>query len=299
MELAPRKLVKGRLPVLARRRLLSSLAAALTLTLTASGNSIVGAPVASASRVPAPGVTVAGNDISWPQCPKGSGGYGLPGPTASATFVVIGLTDGGSFRANPCLARQVAAAKARHLWTAAYAISTYPSSSELARYGGTGSLTVRLARVGRVQATFNVTTMRRAGLRSPIVWVDVEPKQKSPWSTRATSNNAVIGGALSGYRLRGVRAGLYSYGKAWRPITGDRFMPGVPTWVPVGSKGRTEARRRCAMASFSGDKPWLVQWTDGVRDYNLTCPGVTGKAAGIGIHTPPIPGFMSSLFAST
>jgi hypothetical protein len=297
MELAPRTLIEG-LPVIARRRLLTGLAAALTLTLAASANSIVGAPVASASLLPAPGATATGNDIAWPQCPKGGGGYGLPGPQASATFVVIGLTDGGSFRANPCLAQQVAAAKARHLWTAAYAISTYPSTSELIRYGGTGSLPVRLARVGRVQAAFNVATMRRAGLLSPIVWVDVEPRHKTPWPTRATSNNAVIGGVLSGYRIRGVRSGIYSYGRAWRDITGDRSMPGVPTWVPVGRMGRTEARSRCAVASFSGDQPWLVQWTDGVRDYNLTCPGVTGTAAQ-GAFTPAIPGFMSSQFAST
>ena len=56
-------------------------------------------------------------------------------------------------------------------------------------------------------------------------------------------------------------------------------MPSMPTWVPVGKKGRAVAAARCSVASFSGSKPWLVQWTDGVRDYNLTCPGITGKAA--------------------
>ena len=259
-----------------RPGLLTTLAA-LALTLAAVATSL--APVASASPTPPGSVAAGGNDISWPQCPKGGGGYGLPGPQASAKFVVIGLTDGGSFRANPCLRGQVAAARGRHLWTAGYAISTYPTRAELARYGGTGSLAARLARVGRAEARFNVATLRRVGLRVPTVWVDVEPRTKAPWSADRANNNAVIDGVLAGYKAAGVRAGVYSYAKAWTSITGSRVMPATPTWVPVGHKGRAAAAARCQVASFSGSKPLLVQWTDGRRDYNLTCPGITGIAA--------------------
>jgi hypothetical protein len=80
--------------------------------------------------------------------------------------------------------------------------------------------------------------------------------------------------------------------------------------VPVGHKGRAAAAAKCALASYAGDRPWLTQWTDGVRDYNLTCPGVTGRAAsgdaltphlgaGTGTYTPPVRGFMDVLFAPT
>jgi hypothetical protein len=55
---------------------------------------------------------------------------------ASASFVMLDLTDGGSFRANPCLARQVASGESGHLWAGAYAISSYPTSEELTCYGG-------------------------------------------------------------------------------------------------------------------------------------------------------------------
>jgi len=265
-----------KLPVTARRRPLTTFAA-LTLTLAAAATSL--APAAYASPVPPGGRAAAGNDISWPQCPKGSGGYGLPGPQASAKFVVIGLTDGGSFAANPCLSGQVAAARARHLWTAGYAISTYPTRAELARYGGTGSLAARLARVGRAEARFNLATLRRVGLKVPMVWVDIEPRAKAPWSASTANNNAVIDGVLAGYKAAGVRAGVYSYDRAWKSITGGRVMPTMPTWYPVGKRGRTAAWARCKVASFSGTTPSLVQWTDGVRDYNLTCPGVTGTPA--------------------
>jgi hypothetical protein len=262
------------------------------------GVSLSLAPAAIASAPPAVGVTAAGNDISWPQCPKGAGGYGLPGPQPSAQFVVIGLTDGGSFRANPCLSRQAAAAKARHLWTGAYAISTYPTAAQLTRFGGsTGSLSTRLHRVGAAEARFNLGAMRRAGLHAPMVWVDVEPRTGSPWSSMRYRNNALIDGVLAGYKAAGMRTGIYSYGKAWTDITGARPMPSVPTWVPVGKKGRAVAMSRCTVPSFSGSQPWLVQWTDGKRDYDYTCPGVTGTAATGDI--PGTPSRMRTLFAST
>ena len=306
------------------RRHLVSIAATLALILSAGASSSVSssltvAGLARAPRAPAPGPPAYGNDISWPQCPRGGGGYGLPGPMASASFAVLGLTDGGSLHANPCLAGQVASAHTRHLWTGAYAIVTYPTSAQLTRYGGTGTLPVRLGRFGAVQAVFNLATMARAGLRSPMIWVDVETRTQSPWSASAVNNNAVIEGVIARYQAAGIHAGIYSYDKAWKAITGGRVLPGVPTWVPVGTKGRTAAAATCTAVSFSGSKPWLTQWTDGVRDYNLTCPGVTGRAAsgnlltpyinvglrsgslgaGTGRYTPSTPGFINTLFAST
>jgi Putative peptidoglycan binding domain len=272
---------------------LSTIAATLGLILSALANSVssvsVAPPVKSpviASPAPAPGATVYGNDISWPQCPKSGGGNGLPGPMTSASFAVLGLTDGGSFRVNRCLARQIASVKTRHLWAGAYAISTYPTNAELARYGGTGTMTERLGRVGAAQAGFNLATMARVGLQSPMVWVDVEPRTQSPWSASADNNNAVIDGVIARYEAAGIRAGIYSYNKAWKAITGARVLPGVPTWVPVGHTSPAEAAATCAAASYAGGKPWLTQWTDDVRDYDLTCPGVTGRAARGNLLTP-------------
>ena len=310
-------------PSINRPGRLSTIAATLGLVLSASASSAWTVPVALpvvASPAPAPGATVHGNDISWPQCPKSGGGNGLPGPMASASFAVLGLTDGGSFRANPCLARQVATVKTRHLWAGAYAVSTYPTNAELARDGGNGTMTQRLRRVGAAQAGFNLATMARVGLQSPMVWVDVEPRTQSPWSASADNNNAVIDGVIARYRAAGIRAGIYSYNKAWKAITGARFLPGVPTWVPVGHTSGAEAAATCAVTSYAGSRPWLTQWTDDVRDYDLACPGVTGRAqrgnllttdsfggsatwralgAGIGTYTPPVRGFMDTLFAST
>jgi len=261
-----------------RPQLLRRVAAALVLTLAAGTGSLMVAAPASASRMPSPGANAYGNDVSWPQCPSSQGGYNLPGPMSGSTFAIMGLTDGGSFRANPCLGRQVAVVRSRHLWAGAYAISTYPTRAQLARYGGTGSVLRRLHRVGAAQARFNIATMGRVGLRSPMVWVDVEPRARAPWA-RASYNNMVLDGVIAGYRAAHLRVGIYSYLSGWNTITGGRVMKGMPTWVPVGNRGAGVAQVACARASFSGTRPWVTQWTDGVRDYNRTCPGVTGRAA--------------------
>jgi len=262
-----------------RQRRLTTIAATIALALAATATSLAVAAPASASRAHSPGVAAYGNDISWPQCPSRQGGYDLPGAHPGASFAVLGLTDGGSFRANPCIGREVRAVKARHLWAGAYAISTYPTRAELARYGGTGTMAVRLRRTGAAQAEFNLATMARVGLRSPMVWIDVEPRTRSPWSTSTAKNNAVIDGVIARYKAAGLRAGIYSFDRAWREITGGRALAGVATWVPVGHQSRAVAAARCAVRSYAGTKPLLTQWTDGVRDHNLTCPGVTGRAA--------------------
>ena len=72
-----------------------------------------------------------GQDVSWPQCSSRQGGYGLPMPSASAPFVVVGLTDGRAFTANPCVASQAAWARRAGVPTAAYLVATYPTRAEV------------------------------------------------------------------------------------------------------------------------------------------------------------------------
>lgn len=271
--------------------LLRTVTGTLALTLATITGSMMVAPSAGASPQPRIGVSASGNDISWPQCPKGMGiptrrTQGQPAPRADATFVVMGLTNGPGFYPNPCLAAQVAWVKARHLWAAAYSVVTYPTGAPMATYGGTGTLTDRLRRVGAAQAAFNVATMRETGLKVPMVWVDVEPYRVAPWSKSAASNNAVIDGVLAGYKAAGLRTGIYSYEGGWKLITGSRLLPSLPTWVPVGPRGRSAAAARCAVKSFTGGPTWMTQWTGDSRDYDLTCPGITGQTAGGNPLTP-------------
>ena len=247
-----------------RRLLLPLLAAALLV-----------APVSRASVLP-PAVAY-GNDVSWPNCPIGVGdrSLGLPMPASGAHFVVVGLTNGPGFTPNPCLASQVQWVKARHKWLAAYAVLSYPTAAQLRAYGGRGTAVTRLTRVGAAQANRNVSAMRKAGVRTPVVWVDVEPVKLAPWTRTPAYNNAVISGAVAAYKAAGLRVGFYSYAYGWREITGGRRMPSYPTWVPSGGATRASAVARCSKASFSGGPVAMGQWTYAQRDHNVTCGGVS------------------------
>jgi hypothetical protein len=246
------------------------------------------APVAEAI----PGVRLTGGDISWPNCPKGMGipsrlSEGQPLPGASASFAVIGLTNGPGFTPNPCLAAQVAWASSRGLWTSAYAMTTFPTALELAAYGVSGPWSAidsigQLRNAGYAQALVNVAAMSATGLHVPFVWVDVEPYAVAPWSRSIADNRDVVRGVVRGYQDSGYRVGFYSYDGGWRAVVGAWRKPAYPAWLPVGhsTNGLAVASARCASASFSGGEVLLAQWVDASRDQDVTCPQLAGRAAG-------------------
>jgi hypothetical protein len=236
----------------------------------------------TASATPGHSGPVVGNDISWPQCPKGMGipgrrTEGKPMPPASSRFVVIGLTNGPAFYPNPCLESQVAFARTRHLYTAAYAMTTYPTKAQLDTYGRRGpypgtDLLARLRNTGYAQARFNVTNLRAARLTTPIIWVDVEPYPARAWSKSTAGNRAVVQGALWGYRKSGYRVGVYSTRYLWKTVVGS-VRYGLPEWRATGHSNRATALASCKAESFQGGRAVLGQWVYRERDWNVLCPG--------------------------
>jgi hypothetical protein len=236
-----------------------------------------------------PGRQVFGADASWPQCPEGMGipqkrTEGRPMPTDAAEFVVLGLTNGPSFVANPCLASQVRWVKERHLLAAAYSVVSYPDRHALAELGDQGpfpgdSRLGALRNVGYQAALYNIATMRRAGLQSPVLWIDVEPVIGFDWSPDLEANAAVVQGVARGYRDGGFRIGFYSLASLWsRVVGGLRF--GAPEWRPAGPRGLDEALNRCGEDwSFQGGPAIFGQWIEDGRDRNVTCPGAGSDLA--------------------
>ena len=245
----------------------------------------------AAGASPGPGPTlpvfrgpVLGADIGWPQCPRGMGiperrTLGAPMPLPETRYVVLGLTNGPGFFANPCLADQVAWTRRRRLLTAAYAVASYPDKGKVARHATDGPFdgSTRLGALGNTgyqQARFNVASMADAGLRSPIVWIDVEPVSDFEWSTDPVANAAVVRGAARGYVDAGYRIGVYSTPYLWALIVDDLAL-GVPEWRAAGETSRVEAARRCGDAwTIQGGEAVLAQWLEGDRDRDVTCPGV-------------------------
>ncbi|MFC7497343.1 MULTISPECIES: hypothetical protein [unclassified Nocardioides] len=228
---------------------------------------------------------VIGADISWPQCPKGMGiperpTLGLPMPRDDAEYVVVGLTNGPGFTANPCLADQVDWIRERQLQAAAYAVASWPDDAMIAEHGADGPFDATtelgtLANTGYQQALANVATMRAAGLDSPIVWVDVEHVRDFEWSADLEANGAVVQGATRGYADAGYDVGVYSTPYLWREVVGDLALE-LPEWRAAGQTSQEEALSRCGDDwQIQGGEAVLGQWVEGQRDLDVTCPGVT------------------------
>jgi hypothetical protein len=241
-----------------------------------------------AERTPAPqDGEVLGADVGWPQCPRGLGiperpTQGQPMPLPQAQYVVLGVTNGPGFTANPCLSDQVDWVRERHLMAAAYSVVSYPDPGALAEHRATGPYAGRtrvggLANTGYQQALANVVTMRAARLTTPVVWVDVEPVPDFEWSGDPVANAAVVEGAVRGYRDAGYRVGVYSTPNLWSEVVGDLAL-GLPEWRAAGQTSRAEARSRCGRDwTIEGGSAVLGQWVEQSRDLDLTCPGVAPR----------------------
>jgi hypothetical protein len=214
---------------------------------------------------------VIGGDVSWPQCPAGMGiphkiSTGAPMPTDEAQYVVIGLTNGPGFHANPCLADQVAWVKQRKLLVAAYSVISWPDDAAQQQYGG-------LRQAGYAQAQFNLQSMKAAGLDSPIIWLDIESVPFYDWSSDPAANAEVVLGAAQGYVDAGYRIGVYSTPHLWESVVGDLSL-GVPEWRAAGKTSQAEALSRCGSDwLIQGGVGVLAQWVEGGRDVDVTCPG--------------------------
>lgn len=230
---------------------------------------------------------VLGGDVSWPQCPPGLGipekrTLGLPMPVDAAEFVVIGLTNGPGFTVNPCIADQLAWVRQRRLLVSAYAVLSSPYGDQLARHGGQGpydggTALGAMRNVGYQQARAAIATMQRTGLRTPIVWLDVEPVPSFDWSGDQQANAAVVEGAARGYTDAGYRVGVYSTAYLWAEIVGDLRL-GVPEWRAAGETSQAEALRRCGPDRVvQGGQAVMSQWVMDSRDFNITCPGTSSR----------------------
>ncbi len=257
-----------------------------TVVATAAPTATVEPAPAAPAPIPAPEPLVLGGDVSWPSCPVGTRGAlpkkqgkGLPLPGPDAQFVVIGLTNGPGFYPNPCLAWEVAQLQPR-LAVAAYAFTTLPNADQVRTYGGrgpysTGTSLGRLRNAAWKQAQINLDSLTRVGLRTPIIWMDVEPQPYlSPWGSDVTANRAAILAVRKAYRDAGYLTGFYSSDNPWREITGG-LRSDDPVWVTVGPRGRAAALAKCDAPTFSGGPAVLAQWWDtDIEDLDLTCPRV-------------------------
>jgi hypothetical protein len=224
--------------------------------------------------------TTPGQDVSWPQCSPGQGGYGLPMPSASAPFVVVGLTDGRAFSANPCVSTQAAWARRTRVPSSAYLVATYPTRAEVRAWSSgprrPSSLRDRVYNVGVAQGRSALRVLSRSGLRARSVWLDVEQVRNRPWSSNPDLNVALIQGIVAAVRGAGYLPGLYSNSSSWSLYT-DGARLGLAEWRTVGQRGRAVAEQTCGVRPLNGGPVLLVQyWTTKV-DSDVACPVLNSR----------------------
>ena len=78
------------------------------------------------------------------------------------------------------------------------------------------------------------------------------------------------------WREAGYRVGVYSTPYLWQRIVGDLTL-GAAEWRPAGPSSRTAAEARCGPEwTIQGGPAVLVQWVEGQRDLDVTCPTYPG-----------------------
>jgi hypothetical protein len=250
------------------RRIASAVLAMLAVVL--AGSDAVGAS------------TPPGQDVSWPQCSSRQGGYGLPMPSTSAPFVVVGLTAGRAFTANPCLASQVAWARRTGVPSSAYLVATYPTRAEVRAWSWgprrPSTLRDRVYNVGVAQGRAALRVLARSGLRARSVWVDVEQNRRRPWSANPDLNVALIQGVVAAVRGGGYRPGLYTNASSWSQYA-DGARLGLAEWRTVGPRSRAVAERACAARPLNGGPVLLVQYWTSTVDSDIACPVLSSRAA--------------------
>ncbi|MBV9871237.1 MAG: hypothetical protein JO214_11500 [Frankiaceae bacterium] len=271
--------------------LLTRLAAAVPLAVSATtcaAPHVVTHPHAPhASSTPSHHKLFRGADISWPNCPKGTGikhrhGKNEPMPERNARFVIVGVTNGPGFHPNPCLSGELRWVALHHRWLGGYAMTTYPTTADIAAYGSKGpyddtTATGRLRNTARAEATFNINTIARHKMDVPMLWVDVEPYPFWPWSSSHRANRAVVRAVIKRYRAAGHTVGIYTYLNGWHEVVGNWRLPHVPAWSTAGQGTRKQAKRMCTRGP-SGGPTWVTQWYTLHQDFDLLCRAAPAKS---------------------
>lgn len=182
-----------------------------------------------------------GIDVSWPQCASGAL------PTLPVGFVAVGVNDGRPFTDNPCLATQLSYARA-HTGYTAYLNIDAPRGVAPASYG-------------RQVALDGLARSLAAGLRTPVLWLDVEVLNH--WSDPAT-NVAVIAAAMRALRAHGVTPGIYSSQPMWQQITGGAD-PNTLVWLATN------------VTDYRTLGPWCASGLGGHPAVMTQYLGITGR----------------------
>ncbi|MET4146733.1 hypothetical protein [Arthrobacter sp. UYCo732] len=230
-----------------------------------------------------------GNDVSWPQC-----GQALP---KNQTFGIVGVNNGLANNTNPCLATQLAWARASTGGTGQPKIALYVNTANPGAagswwptsntYGGAkvtnpyGECTSTVDVYGpacsymygyaKAYDDANIRGVSDPGLYT--WWLDVETGNS--WSPSTLANRADLEGMVAYFASIKAPTGIYSTRTQWTQIVGavppSSNLYNLPSWL-AGASSLALAKRKCADAPLTaGGKVSLTQYVSGGFDYDHSC----------------------------
>ena len=107
-------------------------------------------------------------------------------------------------------------------------------------------------------------------------WLDVETVNSWDTGSEGMARNAAdLEGMTAYFEGLGAHVGIYSSGTMWATIVGESVggssnLSRLNNWRP-GANDQTEAKANCGMASLTGGKVVMTQYSKGKFDYDIPC----------------------------
>lgn len=244
----------------------------------------VGATQAFAAQ-PNRAASVAGNDISWPQC-----GTSYP---ARPAFGIVGVNGGKASNVNGCFASEWAWAQtatgAANQPRAQLYVNTGNPGDVLAQYGVTDWPTSSIAAdpYGQCSGTWTddracswqygydraSADTKSAGTSTGSWWLDIETSNS--WTSDFAKNQATLEGMVYALKAGGATVGIYASSGSWSSLFGAVAsaspLYSLNEWRP-GARSLNGAQSNCALAPFEGNgKVTLTQYVSQNLDYDYSC----------------------------
>jgi hypothetical protein len=241
-----------------------------------------------------PSATLAGNDISFPQC-------GKTYPSGQA-FAIVGVNGGKASNLNPCFSDEWKWAKTSTGGTrqapaqlyvntgnpgdvlAQYNVTDWPTSSDprIDPHGTcSGTWTDDRAcswEYGYERAVADIDSVRAAdpnfvGAAGGRWWLDIETANS--WTSDFAKNQASLEGMVYALNQISATVGIYSSNGAWAslfgPVAASSPLYPLNEWRP-GARTLSQAVSNCSLAPFEGNgRVEITQYVTTHLDYDHSC----------------------------
>jgi hypothetical protein len=205
-----------------------------------------------------------GVDISWPNCTTS-----VP---SSATFGIVGVTDGQGYSTSPCIAKEAGHFKNLSLYvnTGWYdkSIHINPTFPKVCAKGDNNCLAYNY---GYNAGLYAINAAQSAGVSSATWWLDVETS--NTWNTDVVQNQNSLQGEYDALVANGATTvGVYSTTAQWQSVTGG-WKNNWPSWGATTWTTAKQAQTYCTGHEFTGGTSYLMQYLpkNSKVDYDVAC----------------------------